>query len=50
MFLLFFLSGGCGLICQVVWMRMLGFVLGSTVLAVSLLEVDPILWTAGQRS
>ena len=35
LFLLFFLSGGCGLIYQVVWMRMLGFVLGSTVLAVS---------------
>ena len=35
LFLLFFLSGGCGLIYQVVWVRMLGFVLGSTVLAVS---------------
>ena len=38
LFLLFFLSGGCGLICQVVWMRMLGFVLGRTVLAVSRLD------------
>ena len=32
---LFLLSGGGGLIYQVVWMRMLGFAMGSTVLAVS---------------
>ena len=34
-YLLFFLSGACGLIYQVVWSRMLTHVFGSTVLAVS---------------
>jgi spermidine synthase len=34
-FLLFFISGGCGLIYQVVWSRMLTHIFGSTVLAVS---------------
>jgi spermidine synthase len=34
-FLLFFVSGACGLIYQVVWTRMMTHVFGSTVLAVS---------------
>jgi spermidine synthase len=34
-FILFFISGACGLIYQVVWMRMMTYVFGSTVFAVS---------------
>ena len=32
---MFFLSGACGLIYQVLWVRMLGVVFGNTVYAVS---------------
>ncbi len=33
--ILFFLSGACGLVYEVVWLRMLGLILGSTVFAAS---------------